>query len=428
MPGGPCYLRFPRDILYTEKMRTGIFGPGTFTTPVRMRPDPRAIDDAARMLIEAQSPLLYVGSEVYASHAVQPLVSLAETLAIPVTQARSWAADFPTTHPLFLGEYSGSMRHPASIDLFVNVGTHMPHPGSLDRDPLRTAKIVHARIETDYLGTAFPVHVPIAANVRETLVALNEAIESLATADRLAKIRESRRPATEQYTKGRRDFRDMALKRRGDQVPLTWERIAFEINAALDRDACIVEEFGSQGPKALQWFPFAEGEKLRFGRTIGYALGWGVGASVGVKLARPDQQVVCLQGDGGFLFGQGEALWSMSRYDAPVIVVIFNNRCYNETRSRMFSEGGRQAQEKKDMLSDLSKPDVDFVRLAEAFGIQGAQAKTPDELQVALKQAVNTTRGGRPFLIDVLVEKSGAGSDVTWRPQFSVAEARTRRV
>ena len=61
----------------------------------------------------------------------------------------------------------------------------------------------------------------------------------------------------------------------------------------------------------------------------------------------------------------------MSRYDVPVIVVIFNNRSYNETRSRMFSRGGRQAEVGKDMLSYLGDPNVDFVRIAEAFGIRG---------------------------------------------------------
>jgi acetolactate synthase-1/2/3 large subunit len=302
----------------------------------------------------------------------------------------------------------------------------MPHPGALDRDPLRQAKIIHARIETDQLGTAYPVNLALAANVRETLTAINEAIKSLATADRLKKIRESRLPVTEKFTTGVRKTREMAARRRWDAAPLTWERLAFDINAALDRDAYVVEEFGTQGPKALQMFPFGEGEKTKIGRTIGYALGWGVGASVGVQLARPNNQVVCLQGDGGFLFGQTEALWSMSRYGAPVIVVVFNNRCYNETRSRMFSEGGRQAKEQKDMLSYLGKPDVSFVQLAEAFGIQGAQARTPDELKTALTRAVKSTRDGRPFLIDALVETSGAGADVTWHPAYSVAQQRSR--
>ena len=173
----------------------------------------------------------------------------------------------------------------------------------------------------------------------------------MATRQRLSQIAGPRLAASEKFVKAMEQSRVAAARRRWDQVPLTWERLSFEINAALDRDAYIVPEFGTQGPKALQWFNFGEGEKRRIGRATGYALGWGVGAAIGVKLARPNNQVVSLQVDGGFLFGQIESLWSASCYDVPIIVVIFNNRCYNETRVRMLGRDGRQAQEQKDMLS-----------------------------------------------------------------------------
>lgn len=77
----------------------------------------------------------------------------------------------------------------------------------------------------------------------------------------------------------------------------------------LDDDAIIVEELGTED-WVLRSFTFADGGKTKIGRTLGRSLGWGVSASIGVKLARPDQQVVALQGDGGFLFGQSDALWS----------------------------------------------------------------------------------------------------------------------
>src|SRR5207244_11150365 len=118
----------------------------------------------------------------------------------------------------------------------------------------------------------------------------------------------------------------------------------------------------------------------KIGRTAGESWGWGVGASVGVKRARPENQVICLQGDGGFLFGQSEALWTMSRYDVPIIVVIFSNRCYNETRARMYAQGGSQSELKRDMLSYLGDPDVDFVSIARAYNIKGAQVQSRDQI------------------------------------------------
>lgn len=145
MPGGPSYLRFPRDVLYAKKVKTGIFGPGTFDIPMQVGPDPGEVERAARVLLEAKSPLLYLGMEVTASGAVSSVVKLAELIGCPVTQARSWAEDFPTKHPLFLGDYIPSMRYPKNVDVFVNLGAHMPHPLEWDSEPLRGVKIIHAR-------------------------------------------------------------------------------------------------------------------------------------------------------------------------------------------------------------------------------------------------------------------------------------------
>ena len=87
--------------------------------------------------------------------------------------------------------------------------------------------------------------------------------------------------------------------------------------------------------KALSSFKYREdGGTLKIGRTEGRALGWGVGASAGVKLALPDRQVVSFQGDGRFMFGQTDSLWTLSKYDFPVLTVISNNRTYEETRER----------------------------------------------------------------------------------------------
>ena len=425
MPGGPTYLRFPRDVIYEKKVRAGIYPAGTFNIPMTLRPSASDVDQAARILLESKSPVLNVGYEVWASDARAAVVTLAETLAIPVTQTTSWAADFPTTHPLFLRNSGG--RYPETIDAYLNMGAAMNGSASDGGGRLRNAKIIHACMDAGHLGTAYPVHVALPANIKETATALVDSIKSLATPQRLAQIRESRQAATERFTKGMRETFEFAASRSFDHVPLTWECLSYEINAALDRDAYVVDEFGTEGPKALPWFAFAEGQKTKIGRTTGYALGWGVGASIGVKLARPDNQVLCLQGDGGFLFGQSEGLWTMSRYDIPIIVVIFNNRCYNETRSRMYAQGGRQLETKKDMLSYLGDPDVNFVQIASAYNIKGEQVQSREQIKAAMQRAVRATRDGRPYLIDALVERGESGA-AGWYPAYSVAKSRTRQV
>ena len=121
--------------------------------------------------------------------------------------------------------------------------------------------------------------------------------------------------------------------------PVPWQRLAYELRQQLEPDAVIVEEQGTEY-KSLGMFPFADDAMMKIGRTEGRALGWGVGASAGVKLALPNRQVIALQGDGGYLFGQNDSLWTMSRYDIPVMIVVFNNGTYEETRWQIMGRMG----------------------------------------------------------------------------------------
>jgi thiamine pyrophosphate-dependent acetolactate synthase large subunit-like protein len=156
-------------------------------------------------------------------------------------------------------------------------------------------------------------------------------------------------------------------------------------------------------------------------------LGWGTGAAAGVQLALPRRQVVSLQGDGGFLFGQTDSLWTMSRYDLPVLTVIFNNRSYEEVRWQIMGAGGASGNSGRDYVSFLGDPDVDFTRLASAYNIDGARVRNTDELKPAIQRAIRTMRDGRPFMLDVAIQNTGVGAEMTWYPKFSLKTERDRQ-
>ena len=221
--------------------------------------------------------------------------------------------------------------------------------------------------------------------------------------------------------------RETAAKRTWDNKPIEWDRLAKEIEAVADKDAIFVEEFGSQRNKCLDHLSLGYGAKTQLGRTTGECLGWGLPASIGVKLAKPDHQVWALQGDGGMLFNQTEALWPMRRHEAPIITVIFNNRSYNETRNRMWSRGKNQREKKLDRLSHLGNPDVNFAKIAEAYDIKGEVVANPNDIAPALKRAIQATRDGQPYLLDVLVAQAGQGANLNWYPKVSIAEMRTKK-
>jgi benzoylformate decarboxylase len=176
---------------------------------------------------------------------------------------------------------------------------------------------------------------------------------------------------------------------------------------------------------------FGPGKKTVIGPTTGFALGWSVGASLGVKIARPDSQVVCLVGDGAMLFGQLESLWTAARYDIPVTFIILNNRSYDSERQALYMTSGLVKNDKelwKDMSCYLGDPIVDFVSIAKGFEIDGETVSEPDKIEAAVNRATAVTREGRPYIINAIIARRGPGADSTWHPDISIAERRSRKV
>ena len=423
LPGGPTYIRMPRNLLYRENVTAPIFASEAFHIPMNIRPDKKQVERAAKLLLEASSPLFYVGREVTQTNASASLVELAEMLAIPVVQGRSYCADFPNFHPLHVGGLR-TTRVPKQIDCLVNFGARiLPRERRfLNRIP----SVIHATVEPEMLGRNTALQAGLVGNIDLVARDLIDAVNSMATPQKLKARTAERRAEIVSYTKRLREARiSMARRSTGKQIP--WQRLMVELNDLLDPDAVIIPEIGSD-EKFLNFFTFADDAKLKVGRTEGMALGWGMGASVGVKLALPNRQVVSIQGDGGFLFGQTDSLWTMSRYDVPVLTVIVNNQCYEATRHRIMGRRGAAGKALRDYISYLGDPEVDFTELAAAYKIGGEIVHNTDQLRPAIQRGIKTLRDGRPYLLDVRVQTIGIGAELSWYPNFSLAETREQKV
>ena len=398
-----------------------------------VKPDPGQVEAAARMIVEAKSPVLIAGHEITRSGATKEMVAFAELLGIAVTRERGLFLDFPSMHPLFLGDFVANMRYPRNLDLIINIGGQFPRmTEAAEEDPLqflpKGVKIIHARIETEDLARLFPTQFSIVGDVKHTLRDLTAAVKSMLTQERIEAIRRPRLEAAAKFTAMLRESWRKAAQARWNQSPMPWERVVFELDRAMDKDAVVVQEI-ADNKRTERWIGYGEeGGRTLMGRTTGQCLGWGVGAALGVKLAWPDRQVVSLQGDGGILFGQTEALWTYARYSTPILTVVMNNRSYDGVRRRQFAKQGKQAQLNKDMSAYLGNPDTDFAKIGAAYGIQGSFARDADELQAALKKALQATRDGKPYILDALIERTGPGANLTWHPPFTIAGIRTRRV
>jgi len=427
LPCGPTALRVPRDYMYA-KTSGAIYSGEALNVPMELRPDTSEVERAAKVLLSAKSPLMIVGPEVSQCDARSSVVELCELLAIPVIQHRSFYCDFPNTHGLWLGEdntiptYLREYQQP--IDLYLNFGARQD-PGGFGR---RTGAVreIHASVDQNTIGRNSPTVASLVGNLNDVARDLVDAVKGMATDAQLKKFRGDR-PAicarlTESFLAAR-----MEAGRLSKGAPVPWQRMVYELRQQLEPDAVIIEELGTEY-KALGLFPFADGAMTKIGRTEGRALGWGVGASAGVKLALPDKQVISLMGDGGFLFGQTDSLWTMSRYDIPVMTVVFNNNCYEETRWQMMGRMGPAGQANRDYISYLGNPRTDFTKLAAAYDIPGAVVTNSDQLKGAIQKGLRTLAEGRPFMLDVHTRTLGIGAELTDFQKFSLAEQRTRKV
>lgn len=424
MPGGPVFLQMTED-LYTTEGEGRILPQSMFQVANRVKAKPERIEQAARMLLEAENPMLTVGLEVTKSGAEADVVELAELLGIPVMQGLSAFADFPNHHPLSLGwftRFSGYLRR---MDLMLLIGSQMPDAGHyvLTGPVPEQARVVHISIEPEMLGLARPTDLSIVSDAKEAVVDLIDAVKSLATEQRIKAIRDERYARVTAMIAEERARKMKRAQRAWDRTPITYPRLTTELNDLLDDDAIIASEALFD---VSPWFDLGYNRKRAIGPQPGEVLGWATGIALGAKLAQPDRQVVAVSGDGGFMFQN--ALWSLSRYDAPVMVVIYNNRAYNMNRAFRGAIGGAQHEQNKDLLTYLGDPDMDFALYANAHGIDAETVNDLSDLRPAIKRGIKAMKDGKPYLLSVRAERWGGVGEETWHPEISIAGMRKRRV
>lgn len=422
-PCGPVFVSIPSEVL-RQVGTANVLDRARFDTPVRVRPDNESVQTAARMLLEAKNPLLHVGDELTWCRAQKETVELAELLGLPVVgQAGNlgfWSKPFPTRHPLYIGPYLANSRYPGDVDVLLSIGSRY----NQRRSP-RT-KLVQIRLDPTNLARTAPVDLAMVGDLKLALRDLIAAIRGSSTEVSLTRVREERMAKTRDYTASMSAFRQTIGRTLGGRPTISTERLALELEAVLDKDTCYIADVDS-GKTMDNLLSFGGSDKQYFATTPA-VLGWGVPAACGVKLANPDLPVVTVLGDGSFLFGGPQPLWTCARYKVPITVVVINNNSYNQERNRIWNGGGAQFQTGRDMVCYLGDPDIDYAQAAAAFGVDGEVVKEPSTLREALERAKRATADGRPYLLDVHVERDGIGAASTWYPPYSLADLRKRKV
>ncbi|MFQ5849676.1 MAG: thiamine pyrophosphate-dependent enzyme [Candidatus Binatia bacterium] len=418
-PKGPVYLAFDVDLQERDlKEEIAIPDIGRYRPPVPLQAETQALKEAARLLAQAESPLIladYVGRN---QESVNHLIELADLLAIPVID-RGARHNFPNNHPLDLTGREKELVEKADVIMGLDV---MDLYGALYRYDPKTrgstpavspdCKVIHVSLadlairswSTDLQELA-PIDLPILADTQVFLPALTEEIRregkfSKGTVE--ARRRELSRQHEEIRAKSQAD-----LKRRWDERPISPPRMAHEIWQVIKNEDWTLVAGAFRGwPRRLwDW----ERPGVFLGGYGGGGLGYSPGASVGAAIGLRDSGTVCinLQRDGDFLF-TNSALWTASSYKVPLLIIMTNNRTYyndEEHQEKVAIARGRPV-ENKGVGMRMESPPVDFATLAKSFGIfSEGPIEDPAKIQSAVSRALTVVKEERlPALVDVIIQ------------------------
>jgi thiamine pyrophosphate-dependent acetolactate synthase large subunit-like protein len=248
-PGGPVSVTFPEEVLAQQDVKATIIPQEKFNVPATIKGAPDAVEAAARMLLEAKNPCMYVGPEAWTSGARAVCIELAELLGIPAARVliNSWVDTFPTDHALFVNaEYTPNARFPRSVDLLLVIGGgFIPDPG--------TARLIHLTTQRNEINKVHPAEVPILADTRLGVRDIIDAIKSMATAERIAAIAKPRIEEIRAFDQSMRETLRVVAKANWDNKPISWARMALELDGALDADALIIEELSTEKTKVFSY-------------------------------------------------------------------------------------------------------------------------------------------------------------------------------
>jgi benzoylformate decarboxylase len=379
------------------------------------------------MLLKAENPLILIGDEVRYCQAQAELLEFAELLSIPVVKewSASWSKPFPTKHPLFLGNYIATSRFPGKVDVLLNLGSRMPLARSrLMIEP--QAKLIQIRVDADNLARVYPTELAIVADLKLAIIDLTEEIKMQSSPRKLKRVADKRLELAKVHRREKDEALNLIAKKNWNNAPISGERVIIELENLSAKDTVIISDNDSHMGTIDNYLTFGPEDKDYFFST-GFTLGWGLPAAFGVKLAMPDRPVVCFVSDGSFLFSGPQPLWSYSRYKAAVLIIVMNNFSYNNERNRIMSGRGRAYETGRDMVCYLGDPDVNYVKLAAGFDVEGEVVESPAQIKPAIQRGMKTISQGRAYVLDIHVERTGSLANSTWHPEYSIHSMRNRK-
>ena len=402
-PTGPVFLSLPGDILKAE-------GELDLLAPTRvaaqLRGDPAAVQKAAAILAQAKRPLIVAGDAVARSKAHAELIELAELIGAPVySELVPSTASFPASHPLFRGAMT-RMQGPIrkileQYDVLFSAGGDLftlSLPSDIEPMP-EGLTLIHLDNDPWELGKNYPPQVAILGDPKTTLPDITEAVRNSMSSGARGAARE-RLDAAKATTLAEREAFKAKAREMAGQNPVQPLALLNAIGEMLPKDAVVIDETISSGIGIRSLI--RSDDPQSFYGLRGGGIGWGLPATMGVKVALPDRPVVGLIGDGSAMY-TCQALWTAAHDRIAAVFVILNNSSYRILKQRLVAQRGLAAQVDRFVGMELTDPAIDYVALARSLGVAAERANTVHDVTDLVAKGLQSDA---PLLIDVPVDRN----------------------
>ena len=432
-PRGPVYLAL--DAGWQEEQLSApipIPDVSKYAAPTPVQADPGALREIAKMLAEAELPIILADRVGRNPGAVASLIELAETGAIPVVDVGG-AFNFPNTHPL---DATGTdLLGQADVVLLLDV--EQPEVVLVSRDryprgesPSRLkagARVIGMSVNdlwihsttTDW-GRLYPMDLSVAADTSVALPALTAELKSAVKSGSALEARRERVRERKAATEKR--FKDMAEHEFGHS-PISHARLAQETWNAIQNDKWIVQG-NAEGWTRRLWKMERPGCVVTAGGAAG--LGTGIARSVGAGLAARDEGGYCVafNGDGDFFYDPS-AIWTAVHHHIPVLAIVLDNGGYiGEGGHVVYTAQQRErSTEKSHIAVHIQNPRIDIAAYGRAQGAYADTIDDPEKLGPAIQQAVKVMKQESTFALLAVRVGEGGG----WAPQQISAGAAAAR-
>jgi thiamine pyrophosphate-dependent acetolactate synthase large subunit-like protein len=389
----PALIEIPSDIMHEEVGGTLSY---RVTPRLRSAPDPRDVANAARVLVEAENPVIYAGQGVHYAQAWDALKELAELLEAPVTTSLQGKSAFPENHPLSLGSGGNSTTQAVAeflkkADVIFGIGCSFSSTNYGLKMPAGKTYI-HATLDPADLNKDVVADHAIIGDAGLTLQALIEAVrdelggKKRGRAEAIAgEIRQTKAAWLERWRP----------KLTSNETPISPYRVIWDLLHTVDVANTIITH--DAGSPRDQLSPFWESTTplsyIGWGKTT--QLGTGLGYALGAKLAKPDKLCINVWGDAAIGF-TGMDFETASRERLPIMSILFNN----------FSMAIELAVMKTSTIkyrsTDISG---NYADMATAFGGYGERVTDPNQIIPAIRRGVQKTQEGTPVLLEFITQK-----------------------